>query len=205
MKSNYFKPGIAAIVLAVLFPLYWSFMLVFGPAYEDISQALRVELTTFDLMDGLFILIGVLEVYVYFSLIRSFDERLNSSLAKATLFIMIGAVIFFHCIVFVDLYLAIFQSGLTEKAIEGIIEVSTFVALSGLVIYIISGFTLSVVLLMHSKELASELKYFALIFLFVCLLSATILFSAINLLLFPVALIVLAVYFLKDPETLEVV
>lgn len=205
MKSSYFKPGIAAIVLAVLFPLYWSFLLVFGPSYESLSQALRAELTTFDLLDGLFILIGVLEVYVYLSLIRSFNERLSSSLARATLFIMIGAVVFFHCIVFVDLYLAIFKSDLTEKMIDGVIEVSTFVAISGLVIYIISGLVLSAVLLMRGQELASELKYFALIFLIVCLLSATILLSAINLLLFPVALIVLAVYFLKDPETLEVV
>ena len=205
MNSNYLKPGIAAIVLAVLFPFYWSFLLVFGPAYESLSQALHAELTSFDLLDGLFILIGVLEVYIYLSLVRSFNERLNSSLARATLFIMIGAVVFFHCIVFVDLYLAIFKTGLSENIIAGIIEVSMSIALSGLVIYIVAGFVLSVVLLMGSQELASELKYFALIFLFVCLLGATILFSAINLLLFPIALIVLAIYFLKDPETLEVV
>ncbi|MCW8880026.1 MAG: hypothetical protein OQJ89_03930 [Kangiellaceae bacterium] len=205
MRSNYLKPGIAAIVLAVLFPLYWSFILIVGPAYEDLSQAIRLELMTFDWMDGLFILIGILEVYVYLSLIRSFDERLNSSLARAVLFIMIGAVVFFHCIVFVDLYLTVFQNQLAEKTIESVIEVSVFIALSGLVIYIISGFILSVVLLARSQDLPKELKYFAVIFLLVCLLGATILFSVINLLLFPVALIVLAIYFFKDPETLEVV
>lgn len=205
MTTNYLKPGIAAIALALLFPLYWSFVLVFGPASEDLAEALTREFTTVDWLDALFIVIGVLEVYVLVSLVRSFKERFNSSLAKAVIYIMISAVVLFHGVVVVDFYLSMFKGELSEDSVQSAVAISVYLAVSGLVIYLIAGFILSIVLLANSKDLANELKYFAILFLIICILGATILLSAFNLLLFPAALIMLAVYFLKDPDSLEVV
>ncbi len=205
MKSSYMKPGVAAIILALLFPIYWGYILVFGPEMNDLTSALKNEFTSLDWLDVIFVVIGGLEVYVLLGLIRALKDCLNTNLARVSIYIMIASVVLFHGTIFADIYLTLFKNSLDDGAITSVIEVSLYFAISGLIIYLVAGFILSVVLLANSREIAKELKYFSILFLIICILGATVLLSAFNLLLFPVALVILAVYFLRDPESLEVV
>lgn len=205
MNGNYVKPGIAAIVLAVLFPLYWSIVLVVGADGKDFEQAIREDMLSLTWIDGLFLLIGVLEIYIYMSLIRAFRDQLNSSAARILLFVIIGSIFFFHASIFADLFLVFFQDSISNDTIDGVVSTSVYTAIAALVVYVIAGLGLSVVILTKNSVNAPLLKYFAVMLLIICLLQATILFAIVNLIMFPVALVMLAIYFLKDPETLEVV
>ena len=205
MNGNYVKPGIAAIALALLFPLYWSIVLVVGADGQDFQQALREDMLTLTWIDGLFLLIGILEIYIYMSLVRAFNDQLNSNAARILLYIIIGSIFFFHASIFADLFLVFFQDSTSSETIDGIVGTSVFTAIAALVVYVIAGLGLSVVILTKNSVNAPLIKYFAVMLLIICLLQATILFAIVNLLMFPVALIILAVYFLKDPDTLEVI
>ena len=205
MNGNYIMPGIAAIALALLFPLYWSIVLVLGVDSQGFVEALREDMLTLSWMDGLFLLIGILEIYVYLSLVRAFNDQLNSNAAKILLFIIVGTIFFFHVGVFADLFLVFAQDGMSHQAIDTLVSTSVYIAVASLVVYIIAGIGLSIVILTKNNQNTSLLKYFAVLLLIVCLLQATVLFAIVNLLMFPIALVILAVYFFKDPESLEVV
>lgn len=205
MSSHYVKPGIAAIVLALLFPIYWSSIFIFGAGGGDWFDLVREEIQTFSGFDALFLLIGALEVYIYLSLLRTIENQLDSSFAKALLIIMMAAVALFHSLVMVDMYLAAFSSALSSNMVDSIVGISVAMSIITLSIYTIAGLILSVFLLMHNVSTNPMLKYFAVLLLLVCLLQITLFLAIVNLVLFPLALIILAVYFLKDPEMVEVV
>lgn len=205
MNGNYLKPGIAAITLALLFPIYWSSVFIFGSDGRDFIDVMRQEVQTFSGFDILFLLIGALEIYIYVSLSRAIEAQLNSSATKILLMIMIASVGLLHGLVFVDFYLAIYPLEATSSSIDSVVGTSVVMSISALVVYSIAGLILSVVLLMQSQGNAPMLKYFGILLLIVCLLQITIFLAIFNLILFPVSLIVLAFYFLKDPETLEVI
>ena len=205
MNNNHVMPGVAAISLALLFPLYWTIVLVMGVESHDFADALRDDMLTLSWMDGLFLLIGILEIYIYFSLIRVFNDRLPSQAAKVFLFVIIGSVFMFHVVVFADVFLAATQGSIMSNTIDVIVTTSVYLSIAALVVFTISGIGLSVVLLAKSEFEAPLLKAFAIILLLVCILQATMLFAMVNLILFPIALVTLAVYFFKDPDTLEVV
>ena len=205
MSSNHIKPGVAAIVLALLFPLYWTFVLVIGVNGTDLINNLRADLLELSWLDGLFLLIGALEIYIYYSLVRVFNDRLPSNTAKVMLYIIIGSVVLFHLTVLIDVFLAISQAGLSPDTIDVLVTVTAYLFVATLVVFVIAGIGLSISILTQSDSVAPILKAFAILLLVICILQATVLFAMLNLILFPIALVMLAVYFFKDPETLEIV
>ncbi len=205
MTTNHVKPGIAAIALALLFPLYWTFALVIGANGTDFMDSLRADMLDLSLLDALFLLIGALEIYIYYSLAQIFKERLPSHAAKVLLYVIIGSVVLFHVTVLADVFLAVMQGSLSSSTINTIVSSSVVLAVASLIIFIIAGVGLSIVILTLSDLAEPLLKAFAILLLVICLLQATVLFAMLTLLLFPVALILLAVYFFRDPETLEIV
>ena len=205
MNNNHVMPGVAAIVLALLFPLYWLSVLVLGVADMDFADALRNDMLTLSWMDALFLVIGLLEIYIYISLSNAFKERLHSNAARILLYVIIGSVVIFHGFVLADVYLAFNQESMSGTTVDSVLSVSIYSSVAALVVYTVAGIALSIVLLMKSELNAPLIKYFAVLLLIMCILQATIIFALVNILLFPVALIILALFFFKDPEMLEVV
>ncbi|KKO47785.1 hypothetical protein VT06_15215 [Arsukibacterium sp. MJ3] len=202
-QQHYFLPGIAALLLAVVFPIYWLY--AFSVGAENFIEVYRADLLSLSLSDLAFVLIGVLEVYIYLCLRRSFSERLSSAAAAVLLLIMAILVVLFHATVLVDVALTLMGSSLTAHAIDTIAEVTVVIALGVLFAYGLVGFILSVVLLLNRTGAPSLLKYFAVVLLVGCLLQLTVILSPLNVFVFPVALLLLAFYFLKPPQLLEVV
>lgn len=202
-KHNYVLPGIAALLLAVVFPIYWLY--AFDVGVENFIEVYRADLLSLSLSDLAFVLIGALEVYIYLCLRHSFNQRLATNTAGILLLLMAILVAIFHATVLVDVVLTFNGSGISEQTINTVCELTIVVALGVLFAYAVVGFILSIVLLLNRTGAPSVLKYFSAVLLVCCILQLSVILSPINTFVFPVALLLLAVYFLKPPQMLEVV
>jgi hypothetical protein len=204
MTNPDFKiPGIAAILLAVLFPIYW--LSVFSGSYDDFEQAFRSDLTTLGWSDALFILIGALEIYIYLSLRKILADQLETTVVNLLLFIMMGMVALFHSLVLVDIYLASQYLTINTDTVDQFVSFSLLIAFTTMIIYSVVGLVFSILLL--SKGLANSifLKVFSALLIATCIMQMTLILAVVNVVLFPITLLVLAVYFFKEPQMAEVV
>lgn len=200
-SSHYLKPGIAAIVLALLFPVYWTYILV--TLGGDIIESIRHNIMTLHWSDALFVLIGALEVYLLLSLAKVFADIIDSKAIRILLLIMAASSFVFHFLVVVDLVLA--TSQISGSSADTIVNISLGIALAVDTLFVLAGLVLAILLLANKSENSNLIRAFAIILLLICLFDLTFFLSLLNLALYPVALIVLAVYFLKEPQTVEVV
>jgi hypothetical protein len=198
--SNFVKPGIAAIALAVLFPTYWLFL--FGAAASDFETALAADMTSLTFSDLLFVIIGALEIYLYLSLRRIFKDHLNSSAISVSLLIMASLVAALHLTVLVDVFLALTQT--SNEVIEVVIGLVTVGSIAVMILYALVAILFSIFVFINDAA-STMLKGFAGLLLVAALFQLTVIFAFLALVLFPLALILLSIYFLKEPQTVEVV
>lgn len=202
MKRHDAFPGYIAIALALLFPTYWVPTLSFGAA--TFAEAYRADVMRLSAMDLLFVLIGAMEIYVYLSLRRIFQERVHGSLPALLLLLMAIVVGIFHATTLFDVVFAIGPT-LAEATREGLVWSSVVVTIAGLFVYSVLGLVLSTVLLLRRAELPGLLKLFAGLLMVACLMQLTVVLGLFNVILFPVILLVLAVYFIRGGYEVEVV
>ena len=202
MTRNTALPGYIAIILAVLFPIYWVSALGFGD--QSFFAAFQADVTTLSARDALFVVIGVMEIYIYLSLRRIMLEQLHGSVPATLLLLMTIVVGIFHATVLFDIILA-FSPGLAEPTVEYLVTASAVVGISGLLLYAVLALVLSLTLLVGKIELPALLKVFAALLMICCVLQLSIVLGLVNLLLFPVVLLVLAVFFLRGGHEVEVV
>lgn len=195
-------PGYAAIALALLFPAYWVPALAIGDL--SFAEAHRADAMRLGAMDLLFVLIGAMEICIYLSLRRIFLDLMHGSLAATLLLLMAIVVGVFHATVLFDVVLAVGPM-LSEPLREGLVTASAVVTIAGLFVYCVLGLVLSTALLVRGSELPGLLKVFAVLLLMACLLQLTVVFGLLNVVLFPVILLVLAVYFIRGGHQVEVV
>lgn len=198
--SNFVKPGIAAIVLAILFPLYWLFL--FGAGIGDFESALARDMTSLSFSDLLFIIIGALEIYLYLSLRRVFKDQLNSGALSVSLLIMAALVALLHLTVLVDVFLALSQT--SSEVIEIVIGFITVGSIAVMILYALVAALFSIFVFINDSA-STMLKGFAGLLLVAALFQLTVIFAFLALVLFPLALVLLSIYFLKEPKTIEVV
>ena len=194
--------GIAAIALAALFPIYWIFSL--SDAMGDFEASMRANLTALNFNDLLFLVLGILEVYVYLSLRKTLKDYMGTTAAQQLLLLMCIAVIAFHSTLIFDLYLAMAQAPSTET-LDSLNNIAIAVSIGGLIIYSILGLVFAILLMLKAKEISSLIKVFSILLLISCALQLTVVFSFVSLLLFPAAMLVLAIYYFKSPTSVEVV
>lgn len=85
-NTKYKLAGIAAITLAVLFPIYW--IATFGFIIDNAEMAFRADFLELSGWDILFVAIGALEIYVYFSLSKYFRDQIGGGLIANMLLAM---------------------------------------------------------------------------------------------------------------------
>ncbi|BDX07179.1 hypothetical protein [Planctobacterium marinum] len=194
--------GIAAIALAALFPVYWIFSL--SDAMGDFEASIRANLTVLNFNDLLFLVLGILEIYVYLSLRKTLKDYMGTTAAQLLLLLMCIAVIAFHSTLIFDLFLAMAQAPSAET-IDNLNNIAIAISIGGLIIYSILGLVFAILLMLKAKELSSLIKVFSVLLLISCALQLTVVFSFVSLLLFPAAMLVLAIYYFKSPTSVEVV
>ena len=192
--------GIAAIALAALFPIYWIFSL--SDAMGDFEASIRANLSALNFNDLLFLVLGILEVYVYLSLRKTLRDYMGTAAAQLLLLLMCIAVIVFHSTLIFDLYLAISPS---SQVIDSLNNIAIAISIGGLIIYSILGLVFAILLMLKAKEISPLIKVFSVLLLISCALQLTVVFSFVSLFLFPAAMLVLAIYFFKDRASLEVI
>jgi hypothetical protein len=202
MKGHDALPAYAAIALALLFPAYWVPTLAIGEL--SFAEAYRADVMRLSAMDLLFVLIGAMEIYVYLSLRRIFLQQIHGSLPATLLLLMAIVVGVFHATVLFDVVLNVGPT-LAQPLQERLVWASAAVTIGGLFVYSVLGVVLSIALLVKAAELPALLKVFAGLLVLACLLQLTVVLGLFNVVLFPVILLVLAVFFMRGGHEVEVV
>lgn len=195
-------PGYTALALALLFPAYWVPALSIGEL--SFFEAYREDVMHLSAMDLLFVLIGAMEIYLYLSLRRVFLERVHGGLPAALLLLMAVVVGVFHATVLFDLVLAL-GPALAASRQEGLVTASVVMTVGGLFAYTVLGLILAAALLWRRSEWPGLLKVFAVLLAIACAMQLTVVLGIVNVVLFPVILLVLAVFFLRGGHQVEVV
>lgn len=199
MKANY-GFGLAAIVLAILFPIYWLAPLTMG--LDNAVTAMRDEFMTLDGWDALFAIIGVLEIAVYLGLRRYFRDQINGSFPANMLLVMAILVGLFHCTLFIDIGVSL---GLTLPSGDSFIfmMIAMLVVLLGL--YTFALLALSIAMLVKFDEISVVLKTFTIGAMIAAMFQLSIVFAMVNIVLFPGLMLLLAIHFFRGDSAVEVV
>jgi len=201
MKSiDYLYPAIAAISVTILSPLYWIFEL--SKHFDSSNQDYSVEnlfASDMSLSSFMFLLIGLLSIYIYSGLIRLLHDHYNYKKVDVILMILIFICTIFYFGTFLLETLSFWSGEDINGSIISLLWISCLIAFG------IMDILLAIVLLKDSEKLSSLIKGFAIVNLVLGIIEITVMFSFIAIFLFPVATALLAMIFLRKPETIEIV
>ena len=197
-NNNYLLPGITAILLSVLFPIYWIQEITLG-AFND-NESYFSNIGQLNFSSWVFLSIGLLSIYIYYCFRRILHDQLNFKIIDILLWLMIGiSVVFFLGLFLLDVWPASIDSnGL-------LMSMGLTISIGSMIIFGLVDITIGIILLRHFDMLPSLLKALAIVSLIQGILELSIIFNFAVIFSFPVYLIILAVYFLRKPEMIEVI
>jgi len=201
MKNNdYLLPGIAAITVAILSPIYW--LMEFSRGFDFNSQSYSAEnlfVSEMGIPSFMFLLIGFLSIYIYYGLMKLLHDHYNYK--KLDVFV---TMVIFICIIFyLGTFLLEVYSYWSEEGINQ--SIITWLWVFCLITFGIIDILLAVVLIKDREELSGYLKAFAIVNLVMGVFELTLFMSYMVIFIFPVVAALLAIIFLKRPETIEIV
>ncbi|MCF7500616.1 hypothetical protein [Pseudoalteromonas sp. L1] len=203
LNRDFLLPGIAAGVLAVIFPMYW--ISIFGNTLEGLGEVLKLDLQSLSFSDAVFVLLGALEIYVYLSLRKALKDMFDVEIVRIMLCILAVLVLSFHATVLCDVFLAVSSETVSAATAETVAGIAMIVSAGSLGLYALVGLITAALLLTKRHGTPALLTVFSVLLLIMCIFQLTVIFAYMNLVLFPVALIVLMIFFIKKPELVEVV
>ncbi|MBL4672970.1 MAG: hypothetical protein JKX81_11980 [Arenicella sp.] len=203
-NSDYTLPGIAAIALAILFPMYWIIVIAGGMFDSGINYyQSTIELTFSDL---LFAVVGLLTVYVYLCLKRILNDQFGIEGVNLPLNILIvSSAIYFFCLAALDLAMAVFGDGLGLSAHKFVLNANLSIGIGSLFVFGVADILLGVLLLKNPHNQSSILKSLAIVAIIQGVIEITVIFSFALVAIFPVTLVILAVLFMRKPDVLELI
>lgn len=204
MGNDNVGPGIAAIAIAILYPLYWLLEITVGTI--DLSMDRYMEELGWNYLDWMFLALGCLIIYLAFSLRRILLERHNFDGIDIPIFIIIAAsIMFYFGLALTEIVLIFFGDELSFdlQEILATIGVLTFFAYG--ILAGVAEVLMGALLMRRSDELPEILRTFGLVTLILGICDLTIILGFATLVLYPLSLFILAVYFLQKPRELELV
>jgi hypothetical protein len=203
-NSDYTLAGIAAIALAILFPLYWVIAISSGMFDSGISFYQSV--IGFAWSDLLFVFVGLLTVYVYLCLKRLLNQQYGFSGVNLPLNILIVcSAIYFFALAALDLVMDVFGDGLGLSVHKFVINANITIGVGGLLVFGVADILMGVLLLKNSDNDSSILKTLAIVAIIQGIIEITIIFSLALIAIWPLMLVVLAILFMHKPDQLEVI
>jgi hypothetical protein len=200
-NNDYLFPGVAAIFLAMLVPLYWLGM---ATSVTD-SDILWQDMMSLGLSDIVFAAIPLLTSYVYLKLKTILNERWNVSQIDLLIFIMVAINILWVSTLLLDVTSALSSESSLAQNRETFLSIGTSVGVGGLFLFGVVDLLIGIFLLTNATELPSLLKAFAVLSIIQGVLGITVILAALLIFIFPVTLIILALLFLRKPESIEIV
>jgi len=198
MKKDYLLPGIIALFLAIIFPVYW--VLMFNSRLEEVANWAGLIQPKLDIYSWVFLFIGAISIYLYAYLKKILHDQLNFKKVDVLLtLIIINSAIF---------YSGIFISDVLANLGYALDWTTTGVHIFGVICIVIFGIldiVIGILLLANNRDLPSYLVILAVISLLLGLFEVSVIFSIASIVIYPLYLMFLAVFFLRKPETVEVV
>jgi hypothetical protein len=197
-NDEYLWPGIIAIVVVALSPIYWGYI-----ALSDYIDGIGLGLV---IADGVFFVLYALMIYVYSSFRRILHDQNNYRGIDVLLTLMIGTcAIFAVGSIALEIFAPVIDDQFGATRHESILIISTLFTVSCTVVFGVLDILIAAVLLRNSQQLPDLMKSFAIVTLIQGVFEVTIIFSFFSILIYPIATLILAMYFLRKPEMVEVV
>lgn len=203
MNREFFVPGLVAIALAVLFPLYW-FSAAFSGSDLSLIEVFRADAMRLSARDALFVLIGAMEIYLYLSLRHMLRQYLQGGLPAVLAALMAVLIGLLTASVLFDVFLALGPE-LSETMEDQLVLAAGFMWLGASLLIGLVGLILAISLLFSSSGSGVLPKLFALFLLISSVLTLTVILSPIAVMVYPLALLLLGAWFLRGEHEVEVV
>ena len=200
-NRDYLLPGVAAIFVAVISPIYWLGM----AASVGDSDILWQDMMSLGFSDILFASILLLTIYIYLNLKNIINEHLHFNHIDLLVWIYAAINILWVSTLFLDVASAVLPENIVSQNKDTFLNIGLSVSIGAIVILGIIDFLIGILLLAKSTELPTLLKIFAIMSVIQGVLGITVVFAATLIFIFPITMIILAMFFLRKPESLEIV
>lgn len=203
-NNDYTAPGIAAIALAILFPIYWLAE-IFSGTFES-GEAFYRNTLSLGFLDLVFLIIGLLCIYIYFNLKKILHEQFNFHGVDIFINVIIAVTaIYFIGLFALDVGMTIFGDKVQLPAHKLALNINYVVGIGSMIIFGAADLLMGVLLLKNSDVDNGILKAFAVITIIQGVFEITIIFSGAVILIFPIALMIMAMLFMRKLDVLEVI
>ena len=200
-NKDYLLPGVAAIFVAVISPIYWIGMSSSVGDYDILWQ----DMMSLGFSDILFASILLLTIYIYLNLKNILNEQLNFNHIDLLVLIMVAINILWMSTLFLDIASAVLPENIVTQNEGTFLNIGLSMSIGAIVILGIIDLLIGILLLAKSTELPTLLKIFAIMSVIQGVLGITVVFAATLIFIFPITMIILAMFFLRKPESLEIV
>ena len=200
-NKDYLLPGVAAILLAVLSPIYWLGM---SPSVGD-YDILWQDMLSLGFYDILFASCLLLNIYIYLNLKHILNEQLNFNHIDLLVLIMVAINTLWLGTLFLDAASTVLPDNIVTQNKDAFLKINLSVSIGAIVILGIIDLLIGILLLAKSTELPTLLKIFAIMSVIQGVLGITVVFAATLIFIFPITMIILAMFFLRKPDSIEIV
>ena len=200
-NKDYLLPGVAAIFVAVISPIYWLGM----AASVGDSDVLWQDMMSLGFSDILFASILLLTIYIYLNLKNILNEQLNFNHIDLLVWIYAAINILWVSTLLLDVASAVLPENIVSQNEGTFLNIGLSIGVGAIVILGIIDLLIGTLLLAKSTELPTLLKIFAIMSVIQGVLGITVVFAATLIFIFPITMIILAMFFLRKPESLEIV
>jgi hypothetical protein len=200
-NKDYLLPGIAAILLAVLNPIYWLGM----SQWVGDSYILGQDMMSLGFSDILFASILLLSIYIYLNLKNILNEQLNFNHIDLLVWIYAAINILWMSTLFLDVAITVLPENIVTQNKDTFLNIGLSMSIGAIVILGIIDLLIGILLLAKSTELPTLLKIFAIMSVIQGVIGITVVFAATLIFIFPITMIILAMFFLRKPESIEIV
>ena len=200
-NKDYLFPGVAAILLAVIHPIYW---LGVSPLVGD-NNLLWQDISSLGLYDVLFASIVLLNIYIYLNLKNILNEQLNFNHIDLLVMVMVTINALWLSTLFLDVASVVLPDSLVTQNKNIFLNIYLSVGIGSIIIIGIVDLLIGILLLMKLNEAPTLLKIFAIMSVIQGVVGMTVFFAGILIFIIPVTFIILAMFFLRKPESIEIV
>ena len=200
-NKDYLLPGVAAILLAVATPIYWLGM---SPSVGD-YDILWQDMLSLGFYDILFASCLLLNIYIYLNLKHILNEQLNFNHIDLLVLIMVAINTLWLGTLFLDVASTVLPDNIVTQNKDAFLKINLSVSIGAIVILGIIDLLIGILLLAKSTELPTLLKIFAIMSVIQGVIGITVFLSVTLIFIFPITMIILAMFFLRKPESIEIV
>ena len=200
-NKDHLLPGVAAIFVAVISPIYWIGMSSSVGGYDILWQ----DMMSLGFSNILFASILLLTIYIYLNLKNILNEQLNFNHIDFLVLIMVAINILWMSTLFLDVAITVLPENIVTQNEDTFLNIGLSMSIGAIVILGIIDLLIGILLLTKSTELPTLLKIFAIMSVIQGVIGITVIFAATLIFIFPITMIILAMFFLRKPESLELV